>query len=183
MIGSDNSHAQRGVIPAWYLLSLLMFLAAITACATTCAKAAPQSKTACLTIADYRQQKTLGQWELSQSPYFALSFIHSVSQTPVIDYYQINNGKITQIAERFEHHGAGLPSHISEGNNWQHKAGYFWLYMQRPIPQLIVRTDKQYRNRLHLGKPIDRKENDKIRTINLNQWDDTALWIYPDSCT
>lgn len=139
----------------------------------------------CLEITNFHSQEQLGWWVLPE-PYFALSFIHSVSETPVVDFYRLdkhnNTVTITQTGERFEHHGAGLPSHVSEGTNWQHRDGYFWLSMQRPIPQLIVRTDKDYKNRLYLGKQIDAIDDNLVFHIDLNQWQDGALWIQAINC-
>ncbi len=136
----------------------------------------------CLHISRFYTQESLGWWALGESPFFALSFIHSVSETPVVDFYRLEGQHIIQTGERFEHHGAGLPSHISEGNDWQHRDGYFWLSMHRLIEQLIVRTDKNYRNQLHVGKIIEPTGDQIALTINLNQWPDDALWIKPMLC-
>ena len=100
---------------------------------------------------------------------FSLSFIHSVSNTPVIDEYVIEQGNIVQTAERFMAHGAGLPSRADEpgGISWERRGDTFVLRMHRPIPKLVVRTDRNYRNRLILGP----------EEVNLNQWEDQALLI------
>ncbi|HCY84693.1 MAG TPA: hypothetical protein DHV36_06120, partial [Desulfobacteraceae bacterium] len=100
---------------------------------------------------------------------FSLTFIHSVSNTPVTDEYVFEQGKIIQTAERFMAHGAGLPSQANEpfGISWERIEDTFVLRMHRPIPKLVVRTDRNYRNRLILGP----------KEVNLNQWDDQALLI------
>lgn len=100
---------------------------------------------------------------------FSLSFIHSVSGTPVRDDYLFDRGRIVQVAERFMAHGAGLPSHPDEpfGLAWEREGDAFLLRMHRPIQTLVVRTDGNYRNRLILGR----------RDVNLNQWEDQALLI------
>lgn len=110
---------------------------------------------------------------------FELSFIHSVSLTPVEDLYQIRRQgqglTILQTAERFTAHGQGLPSMAGEpdATAFEHKNGTFILQMQRPIRDLIVRTDQRFKNRLHTGQT----------TVNLNQWPDTGLRIKPvDHC-
>lgn len=140
-----------------------------------------KASAACLQIITFPEGKPLGQWKLSTKNQFALSFIHSVSVTPVIDYYQINDLSIIQTGERFEHHGAGLPSNVNEGTGWEHKNGFFWLALQRPINKLIVRTDKNYHNLLHLNQTPTAHVNQVI-TVNLNQWPDGALWIKPIHC-
>ena len=57
---------------------------------------------------------------------------------------------------------------------FEHKAGEFILHMERPITDLLVRTDARFKNRLHTDNT----------TLNLNQWPDTGLRIKPIShCT
>ena len=100
---------------------------------------------------------------------FSLTFIHSVSLTRVVDCYDIRDGRIVQTAEYFSAHGAGLPSQADEpgGIAWEEQGGQFVFRMERPIPKLVVRTDRRYENRLHIGPT----------TVNLNQWEDQALLV------
>lgn len=109
---------------------------------------------------------------------FELSFIHSVSLTPITDYYRLTESragglKIKQTAEVFLAHGQGLPSLVNEpdATSFELRNGQFILEMDRDIGRLIVRTDKRYKNRLHTGNS----------TINLNQWPDSGLLIAPVS--
>jgi hypothetical protein len=121
----------------------------------------------CLIITCFPSQLQLGRYPLPADGFFSLSFIHSVSKTPVRDDYHIVDSRIVQVAETFQAHGAGLPSGIDEVGvtRWEHHDGKFVIRMERPISRLIVRTDRNYRNRLHIDG----------RNINLNQWDDQAL--------
>ncbi len=181
---NSNSNSGKLSVSLSFVLLLWVFLPSISM-----ADGTPEKQMAlCLQISHFHSQKPLGRWAL-ESPHFALSFVHSVSQTPVVDFYRLqkknNTLQITQVAERFEHHGAGLPSHVDEGSHWIHQNGYFWLTMQRPIAQLIVRTDKDYNNRLHLDKQVyqlNADEDERSVGIDLNQWPDAALWIQPITC-
>ncbi len=123
-----------------------------------------------LAVAQFPVGGELARIDLDKETLFSLSFIHSVSKTRVVDIYQVREGNIVQTAERFRAHGAGLPSNIDEpgGLAWEHKGEEFIFHMKRPIPKLVVRTDKNYENRLILGK----------KTINLNQWKDQALLMH-----
>jgi hypothetical protein len=127
-----------------------------------------------LKIIDYRGQQTLGCVNLVDQS-FSLSFIHSVSLTPVIDEYHLlntdSNYRILQTAERFFAHGQGLPSLVDEPDAiaFEHTDGQFILKLKRNIDNLIVRTDSRFKNRLHTGSI----------TIDLNQWPDNGLKIYP----
>jgi hypothetical protein len=129
----------------------------------------------CLTISRFPSRSIVAQHTLPESGVFSLSFIHSVSQTPVRDDYQAIDCRIIQTAETFQAHGAGLPSGIDEPGvtGWEHHDGRFVIRMQRPIPRLIVRTDGAYRNRLR----IDGKD------INLNDWENQAFELAIVPCT
>lgn len=123
----------------------------------------------CLTVRQYPGMDILASFPLEKETRFALSFIHSVTVTPVRDNYEITPEGICQTSEIFESHCAGLPYSDRETNatKWEQKNGKFILHMERKIPRLVVRTDKNYKNRLHLSG----------RTIDLNQWEDQALLL------
>ncbi|WP_136680714.1 DUF1850 domain-containing protein [Neptunomonas sp. XY-337] len=135
-----------------------------------------QSGAVALQIEDYRAAQSLTCVALP-TPTFSLSFIHSVSLTPVTDRYRIEQDsagyRIVQTAEHFIAHGQGLPSMLGEPDAiaFEHKEGEFVLHMERPIPDLLVRTDARFKNRLHTDNT----------TINLNQWSDNGLRIRPVS--
>ena len=128
----------------------------------------------CLTISRFPSQVILAHYSLPEDGIFFLSFIHSVSQTPVRDQYQAVDWQIIQTAETFQAHGAGLPSGTDEpgATDWEHQDGRFVIRMQRSIPRLIVRTDRNYCNRLYIGS----------REINLNAWEDQALELTVVPC-
>lgn len=130
-----------------------------------------------LEISQYREGRLLTCVPVIDAE-FELSFIHSVSLTPVTDYYRLiqsPTGDLTikQTAEVFVAHGQGLPSLVNEpdATSFERRNGQFILKMDRKIGRLIVRTDQRFENRLHTGNS----------TINLNQWPDSGLLIAPVS--
>lgn len=110
---------------------------------------------------------------------FSLSFVHSVSLTPVEDFYRLievtaGHTRIIQTAEHFITHGQGLPSMESEPDAVAFKSDNdgFVVHLHRPIDDLIVRLDARFKNRLHTDRGV----------INLNQWPDfTGLRIVPNT--
>jgi hypothetical protein len=126
-----------------------------------------------LVVTQFPDQRELGRYRLGSDQTFSLSFIHSVSKTRVIDVYEIRAGKIIQTKEFFKAHGAGLPSSTMEpgGISWEKTKDWFIFHMERPIPKLVVRTDKLYQNRLTLASGV----------IDLNQWDDQPLLLYVEN--
>jgi len=130
--------------------------------------------TPCLVVRTFPGQSELGRYPLGSGNGFSLSFVHSVSVTPVTDRYEVVKNKIVQTSETFMAHGAGLPSSADEpgGLRWTQENNEFCLTMVRPIEKLVVRTDRNYKNRLII----------EDRTVNLNQWEDQALLISVDTC-
>lgn len=160
---------------------ILLVVLAFTSLLTLIPNSVNATTTTCLALVNFHSEERYLTVTLDDSHQFALSFIHSVSLTPVVDYYQVDiNNKIVQTAERFEQHGAGLPSSIDEGRDWRKEDDYFWLMMERPIEQLIIRTDKDYKNRLYLGKSEHPLET--LKKIDLNQWPNQALLITVTAC-
>ncbi|WP_198174327.1 DUF1850 domain-containing protein [Mesorhizobium xinjiangense] len=82
---------------------------------------------------------------------FRLSFIHSVSRTPVIDAYRVEGGEIVQTSEVFEAHGAGLPSIANDmdATGWRHEDGRFILEMARHTGPIPLRIQARFKNTLH----------------------------------
>ncbi len=84
---------------------------------------------------------------------FSLSFIHSVSRTPVTDRYRVIDGRIVQTAEEFQAHGAGLPSIGNDigATGWRHENGRFILDLDRETGPIPLRIQAQFLNTLHIG--------------------------------
>lgn len=84
---------------------------------------------------------------------FELSFIHSVSRTPVRDLYRVEDGQIVQTAEIFLAHGAGLPSIADDidATGWRHENGQFILDMHRLTGPIPIRIQAEFKNTLHIA--------------------------------
>ncbi|MDK3016578.1 DUF1850 domain-containing protein [Pseudodonghicola flavimaris] len=84
---------------------------------------------------------------------FDLSFIHSVSRTPVTDSYRVEEGRIVQTRETFMAHGAGLPSIANDmdATGWRHENGHFILDMHRLTGPIPLRIQAQFKNTLHIA--------------------------------
>lgn len=90
---------------------------------------------------------------LGQAATFELSFIHSVSRTPVRDLYRVEDGQIVQTAEIFLAHGAGLPSIANDidATGWRHEDGQFILDMRRLTGPIPIRIQAEFKNTLHIA--------------------------------
>ncbi len=159
------------------LLRPALLAAVLAGCAVPASlpETTPPRCTPYLAILTFPHEAPLARIALGADGAFALSFIHSVSLTPVRDDYVLNaDGTIRQTAEVFVAHGQGLPSGVDDPGAlaWQHEDGHFRLILDRPIPRLVVRTNRDYQNRLHAAG----------ETVDLNQWRDQALHLRPSPC-
>lgn len=128
-----------------------------------------------LAIEDHRTGERFDCQRLSGQR-FSVTFMHSVSRTPVEDVYSLQDQAeappaIIQTAEYFTTHGQGLPS--MEGEPQLHgldrtRTG-FVAHMTRPIPALIIRAREEFGNTLRMGD----------HRVDLTQWPDRPLQIRP----
>ncbi|SIT08163.1 DUF1850 domain-containing protein [Paracoccus saliphilus] len=115
---------------------------------------ASASGTVWLCLSETRGQgREIARRSLGPDNRFSLSFIHSVSDTPVIDNYHIENGEILQTSEIFEAHGAGLPSIANDmdATGWRQEEGKFILEMSRRTGPIPLRIQAQFENTLHIA--------------------------------
>lgn len=130
-------------------------LAGLLASLTAAGAAPAAAASLCLTSAN--DGREIARRPLGPDGAFALSFIHSVSSTPVTDTYKIFDGAIIQTAEIFQGHGAGLPSTVNDVGvtGWRHEQGRFIIEMRRPMGPIRLRVQAQYRNTLHIAGAAD----------------------------
>ena len=72
-------------------------------------------KSRTLEILDSGSGKVYGRWPLEENEEFAIEFIHSVNQSPVREFFGIENKMIRPMAVRFSSFGAGMQSDLEEG--------------------------------------------------------------------
>ncbi len=96
-----------------------------------------------------KKQKVM-QWTLASDKKFSLSFLHSVTLTPVLSTYRIQDTHIIQTQEQFLTHGYGLPSQQNENafERWEEKDDAFIVHMNRKIAPLVVRVSMKYKTTL-----------------------------------
>ena len=67
-----------------------------------------------LEILDTASGKVYGSWPV-QDAEFAIEFIHSVNQSPVLETFKIENEQIMPVSVRFYSFGAGMQTDLEEG--------------------------------------------------------------------
>jgi hypothetical protein len=68
-----------------------------------------------LEIRDTASGKVYGSWPVDNSAEFAIEFIHSVNQSPVLETFKVENRHITPVSVRFYSFGAGMQADLEEG--------------------------------------------------------------------
>ncbi len=95
-------------------LVLIAAAALITVAAVILIKGACGSKK--LVLQDRENGKIYAEYAVNEDDVFFVSFIHSVNQSEVVDYYKCDeSGKIICFANRFHSFGAGMPESWSDG--------------------------------------------------------------------
>lgn len=142
LVLGSNRHPLRAWRPA--ILSGLLAL-------PSAGQSAPAASDLC--IYQGYTDKELARYTPDLTGSFSLSFVHSVSLTPVVDHYEIRPSGIHQTAEVFEAHGAGLPSFAGDvgTTGWHRRDGKFVLTMDRKFPRIQLRIQRTYFNTLHIA--------------------------------
>jgi hypothetical protein len=77
---------------------------------------------------------------LEESERFGITFMHSVDDLPVQDWYVVRGGEIVQESTRMRQYGAGMGNHVDDGVG--HAVDGWWEVsdMNRPIGELVLRV-------------------------------------------
>lgn len=104
---------------------------------------------------------------------FALTYLHSVTLTPVESRYRLEADGFRQVAELFAQHGPGLAAEpVTGGQPWRIEDGRFRVGLDRELPRIRLRVDPDYRNRLVTAD----------REIDLTQWGRRAIELLARVC-
>ena len=68
-----------------------------------------------LILKNQENGRLYGVFPADEGSRFSVSFIHSVTQSPVIESYQIENGEIYVTKLQYYSFGAGMPTELEEG--------------------------------------------------------------------
>jgi len=90
-----------------------------------------------LLISNEQTAEILFVAEISDGEIFSVSYIHSVNNSPVTEYYQIRDTEIYLTALRFSAFGAGMPTKPEEGQTMRLDDGDIVIEgFERPITNL-----------------------------------------------
>ncbi len=131
---------------------------------------------ACLTLASHPDGAPLAQLALpDDATSFSISYLHSVTRTPVVERYRVGGEVIVETEIEFEQHGPGLPTEADAGGTFTRRDGQFIVTMDRHFEAIVMQVHAGQSPRLVAG----------MRSHDLAQWGNRAIVLaaIPGSCT
>jgi hypothetical protein len=120
----------------------------------------------CLTLASHPEGQVLAALVVPpDNPSFALTYVHSVTRTPVTERYVVSGGEMVEKQIRFTQHGPGLPTEADPGGTYTNRNGEFVVTMNRRFPVIVMQVHADQSPRLNVG----------TRVADLAQWGNRAL--------
>ncbi len=136
---SSNRHSRRTSLPAAAMTAVLMAMAAAVFCPFRSAAASEaalhagwedgkagkelpggsqeseEQKRGRLILEDPDEKTQYAVYEMAVGDVFSITFVHSVNQSPVIDYFEVRDDGIYGIKTVYYGFGAGVPTELGEG--------------------------------------------------------------------
>ncbi len=104
-----------------------------------------------LLIVDAKTGKTLLSFNVEDKDTFEISFIHSVSLSPVYEYYRIENGDIVLYETDFSYSSAGLPTETEgEEKLIMEKDKFKLVNMNRAFKEINYGIVKEWNFKLYI---------------------------------
>mgnify|MGYP005606129219 FL=1 len=114
--------------------------------------AAASGDAACLLFASHPDGAPLAQFALpADDPTFVVTYVHSVTRTPVAERYRVEGDAIVQTEIRFAQHGPGLPTQPDTGGTFEQRDGEFVASMQRRFAVIVMRVHADQSPRFAAG--------------------------------
>lgn len=122
--------------------------AALAACGALPASA----MAACIAFAAYPDGAPLAEFATAPSdPAFVVTYVHSVTRTPVYERYRIDGDTVVQTEIRFAQHGPGLPTQPDAGESFVQRDGQFVMTLARRFHEIVMRVHRDQSPRLLVG--------------------------------
>ncbi len=126
------------------------------------------ARAVCLTLASHPDVAALTGLELPEDETsFAITYVHSVTRTPISEHYHIEGREIVETEIQFEQLGPGLPTEADAGGTFTHRDGRFVVTMNRRFPAIVMQVNTDQAPRLVAG----------TRSSDLAQWGNRALML------
>jgi hypothetical protein len=124
-------------------------------------------------VLEARSGKVLQAIALGSLRRFDLTYLHSVTHTPVRETLALEQEGLVQQRIEFTEQGPGMPTQVLEGERFTREGGRFVFdQMHRPVQALRMRVDPAQRQALEAGG----------QTYSLVRWGRHSLQLLPHGC-
>ena len=103
---------------------------------------------------------------------FVVTYVHSVTRTPVDESYRVEGHALEQTGIAFSEHGPGLPTQPDPGQTWTDVDGRFRLTLARHFDAIRMRVHRDQSPTLTVDG----------RAIDLSQWGNRAIALHAARC-
>ncbi|MFO1325374.1 MAG: DUF1850 domain-containing protein [Burkholderiales bacterium] len=150
----------------------LALLPGLVAASVVSSAAAGAASFPCVTLASHPDGAPLAELAAGDAP-FEVSYVHSVTRTPVFERYRVDGDAIVETEMRFAQHGPGLPTQADAGYAFELRDGQFIVTMSRRFPIIVMRVHRDQSPRL---RALD-------RDVDLAAWGNRSLALAASRCT
>lgn len=115
----------------FFLLTLLLFIIIFSLSVF---------KVVTLQLIDYRTDKIIWEEKVETGDNFAIKYLHSVARTPVIEFFEIKDGKILLTGTEYQSYGAGLPTSAERGEYLVEDDKFIIKDINQFLPEIMLRV-------------------------------------------
>jgi len=119
-----------------------------------------------LQIINYQSDKIIWEQTVEDGDDFSIKYLHSVAKTPVIEFFEIKDGKILLTGTEYQSYGAGLPTSAEQGDYIVADDKFIIKNIDQKLPEIMLRvSDYAQHEFIYNGKNYKLYENVKTETL------------------
>lgn len=119
-----------------------------------------------LQIIDFRTNKTIWEEKVTDGDTFSIRYLHSVAKTPVIEFFEIKDGKILLTGTEYQSYGAGLPTSAEQVDYIVADDKFIIKNINQQLPEIMLRvSDYAQHEFIYNEKNYKLYENVKTETL------------------
>jgi len=119
-----------------------------------------------LQIINYQSDKIIWEQKVQNGDDFSIKYLHSVAKTPVIEFFEIKDGKILLTGTEYQSYGAGLPTSAEQGDYIVADDKFIIKNIDQKLPQIMLRvSDYAQHEFIYNEKNYKLYENVKTETL------------------
>ncbi|WP_235044020.1 DUF1850 domain-containing protein [Halanaerobium saccharolyticum] len=119
-----------------------------------------------LQIINYQSDKIIWEQTVEDGDDFSIKYLHSVAKTPVIEFFEIKDGKILLTGTEYQSYGAGLPTSAEQGDYIVADDKFIIKNIDQKLPEIMLRvSDYAQHEFIYNEKNYKLYENVKTETL------------------